>query len=264
MQLDGSRILVTGASGGLGAAIARRLAAEGASTVLTARRESVLRSLADEIGAEILVADLTDRHDQERVCEAALSCDGIVANAGIGEEPDLDGDVATVTAVTDRVIEVNLRAPIVLAQRYAIARMAAGQRGAIVLIGSLSGVSATPGTHMYNATKFGLRGFSLSFAQELSGSGVTCSLVAPGFIADAGMHHDSGMVLPSGVRKKRPVDVAQGVVIGLTKAPMEVFVAPPELRAGSKLSSIAPRLSAAVLRRAGVSDIVAGGEDDQR
>lgn len=262
MKLAGSRILVTGASGGLGAAIARRLAAEGASTVLTARRESVLRSLADETGAEILVADLTDRDDQERVCAVALTCDGIVANAGIGEEPDLDGDPAAATAVVDRVIEVNLRAPIVLAQRYATARIAAGQPGAIVLIGSLSGVSATPGTHMYNATKFGLRGFSLSFAQELAGSGVTCSLVAPGFIAEAGMHHDSGMVLPSGVRKKRPVDVAQGVVVALTKAPMEVFVAPPELRSASKLSSVAPRLSAAVLRRVGAAEIAAGGGND--
>lgn len=264
MQLAGSKILVTGASGGLGMAIARRLASEGATTVLTARRESVLRSLADEIGAEILVADLADRGDQERVCEAANACDGIVANAGIGEEPDLTGDPETVTAVTDRVIEVNLRAPIMLAQRYAMARRAAGQRGAIVLVGSLSGVSATPGTHMYNATKFGLRGFSLSFAQELAGTGITCSLVAPGFIAEAGMHHESGMELPPGVRKKKPVDVAEGVVVGLTKAPMEVFVAPPELRGASKLSSVAPQLSAAVLRRVGASDIVASGADDQR
>lgn len=264
MQLRGSRVLLTGASGGLGTAIARRLATEGAKVVLSARREAVLAPLAEEIGAEVLVADLADRGDQERVCVEALSCDGVVANAGLGMEPDLTDDPDEVTRVTDRVLEVNLRAPIVLAQRYAAARMAEGLPGALVLMGSLAGVSATPGTHMYNATKFGLRGFSLSFAQELRGTGVTCSLVAPGFIAEAGMHHDSGMQLPAVVRKKVPADVADGVVVALTKAPPEVFVAPPELRAGSLLSAVAPRMSAAFLRRAGAASMTGDGMSGQR
>lgn len=263
MQLRGSRILLTGASGGLGAAIARRLASEGADVVLSARRESVLASLAEEIGAQVLVADLADRGDQERVCDEAMSCDGIVANAGLGIEPDITGDPAEVIRTTDLVIEVNLRAPIVLAQRYAAARMERGEPGAIVLMGSLAGVSATPGTHMYNATKFGLRGFSLSFAQELRGTDVTCSVVAPGFIAEAGMHHDSGMQLPRAVRKKVPADVADAVVVALTKAPPEVFVAPPEMRAGSLLSAVAPRLSAAVLSRIGASEMTGGGMSGQ-
>ena len=261
MQLRGSRILVTGASGGLGVAIYRELAHEGAELVLTARRRELLDSLAAETGAEVLVADLADRADQERLCEAAIACDGVVANAGIGQEPDLRGDAGEATVITDRVIEVNLRAPIVLAQRFAAAKLADRRQGAIALVGSLSGMSATPGTHMYCATKFGLRGFALSFAQELEGTGVTCSLVAPGFIADAGMHHDSGMELPSAVRKKLPVDVGRGVVTALRKAPMEVFVAPVELRAASMLSTFAPAISAAVLRRAGAAEVVSNARD---
>ena len=161
MQINGSTILVTGASGGLGAAIARDLKARGASLVLSARNVELLDALAAELDAEVVVADLTDRGDVERVAARAASCDVLVANAGVGDDPlfdDLSEDAI------DFALDVNLRAPIVLSHAYAKARIAAGEPGQIVLVGSLAGLAASAGTRMYNATKFVLRGFARSFS----------------------------------------------------------------------------------------------------
>lgn len=251
MEIKGSTILVTGASGGLGTAIARDLKARGASLVLTARNEALLDALAAELDAEVLVADLTSRADVERVAARAASCEVLVANAGVGDDPpfdELDEDAI------DFALAVNLRAPIVLSNAYAKARIAAGEKGQIVLVGSLAGLAASPGTRMYNATKFGLRGFALSFSQELEGTGVGCSLVAPGFIRDAGMFHDGGIELPQGVRTKSPQDVAEGVATAITQNPTEVFVAPVELRLASTLATVAPGLSAAIQRKLDVAN----------
>lgn len=251
MEINGRTILVTGASGGLGMAIARDLASRGARLVVSARNVQLLDQLAAEIDAEVVVADLSQRDDVLRLAARAASCDVLVCNAGIGADPALDElDAATI----DFSIDVNLRSPIVLANAFAQAKIAAGQPGQIVLVGSLSGLAASPGTRMYNATKFGLRGFALSFRQELDGTGVGCTLVAPGFIRDAGMFADGGVELPPGVRTKSPADVAAGVAKAITKNPTEVFVAPTELRVASTLGTVAPGLSAAVQKRLGVSD----------
>jgi short-subunit dehydrogenase len=251
MQINGSTILVTGASGGLGAAIARDLKGRGASLVLSARNVAVLEALAAELDAEVLVADLADRDDVERLAARAATCDVLVANAGVGDDPTLDE--LTDDAI-DFAIDVNLRAPMVLANAFAKAHIAAGTPGHIVLVGSLSGLAASPGTRLYNATKFGLRGFSLSFSQELEGTGVGCSLVAPGFIRDAGMFHEGGIDLPAGVRTKAPQDVADGVARAITDGPAEVYVAPVELRLASTLATVAPAFSAAIQKKLGVAD----------
>jgi short-subunit dehydrogenase len=251
MQISGSTILLTGASGGLGGAIARDLAGRGAHLVLTARREALLSDLAAETGAEVLVADLADRDDVLRVAERARTCDVLVNNAGIGQDPALaDLEIADI----DRVLEVNLRAPIVLSHDFVQARHDAGLGGQIVNIGSLSGIAASPGTRMYNASKFGLRGFTLSFRQEVEPLGIGVTLVSPGFIRDAGMFADGGIDLPAGVRTKGPDDVAAGVARAIEKNPTEVFVAPTELRVASTFGGVAPAVSAFVQRRLGVSD----------
>ena len=253
MEINGSTILVTGASGGLGAAMCRELARLGAHLVVTARREALLADLASDTGAEVLVADLTDRDDVVRVADRAATCDVLVANAGVGNDPALDhlSDDSI-----DFSFDVNLRAPIVLSTRFARDHVQAGNPGQIVLVGSLSGLAASPGTRMYNATKFGLRGFALSFRQELEGTGVGCTHVAPGFIRDAGMFANGGIDLPPGVRTKSPGDVAAAVVKAITSNPMELYVSPPELRAVSTLATVAPALSAFVQRKLNVSDRV--------
>lgn len=251
MDINGASILVTGASGGLGSAMVTELAARGADLVVSARNVAVLDQLAAETGAEVVVADLAERADVERLAAKAATCDVLVANAGIDTDPPLEE--LTEDGI-DNALDVNLRSPIVLAHAFAKAKVAAGKPGQIVLVGSLAGMAANPGSRMYNATKFGLRGFALSFRQDLEGTGVGCSLVSPGFIRDAGLFADGGVELPPGVRTKTPADVAAGVVRAITHDPTEVFVSPPELRVASTLAGVAPGLSATIQRKLGVAD----------
>lgn len=256
MKITGSSVLLTGASGGLGQAIARGLAERGAKLTLTARNEGQLSALAEEVGGEVLVADLADRDDVIRVADAARSVDVLVANAGIGS----DATVAdTSMDDIDRLIDVNLRSPIVLATAFAQAHLESGRPGQIVLVGSLSGLAATPNTRMYNATKFGLRGYSLALRQDLAPHGIGVTLVAPGFIRDAGMFHDGTIELPKGVRTKTPVDVADGIVRAIEANPAEVYVSATELRLGAMFSTVAPELSARIQQRIGVDDITSAG-----
>jgi short-subunit dehydrogenase len=251
IELRGARVMVTGASGGLGAAICSELARRGAELVLTARRRELLVDLAARTGGEVVVADLADRLDVDRLTEEALGCDVLVLNAGVGN----DGPLEEVTADgADLVMDVNLRAPVQMSLAFVQHALAERRRAAVVTVGSLSGIVATPNTRMYNATKFGLRGFTLSLHQDLLGTPVHASLVAPGFIRDAGMFAENDIELPPGVRTKSPQDVADAVVRAIVTGDAEVFAAPPELRAVAKFSGLLPGLSASIQRRLGVSD----------
>ena len=245
-------MLLTGASGGLGEAIARDLAARGADLVVSARREAELEALAAGTGATVLVADLTDRDDLARVLAAARDVDILVANAGIGADVPIEELTAD---DVDRSIEVNLRAPILMATEFVNSRLAARLPGQVVFIGSLSGLAPTPMTRMYNATKFGLRGFALSLREDLTGTGVGASIVEPGFIRDAGMFASSGIELPSGVRTKSPQQVADGVARAIRDDVAEVFVAPLELRLAATFATVAPALSSRIQRRIGTAEM---------
>lgn len=256
MDIRGRKVLLTGASGGLGEAIAVGLAAAGAQLTVTGRRVAELESLRDRTGAEVLVADLTDRDDLERVVDAARRVDVLVANAGTGN--DIPIAEMTVDDV-DRSIDVNLRAPILMAAAFVNARVEQRRPGQAVFIGSLSGLAPTPDTRMYNATKFGLRGFALSLREDLLDTGVGVSIVEPGFIRDAGMFAASGTQLPAGVRTKSPEDVAAGVLRAITDDVAEVFVAPIELRLAATLATVAPALSSRIQQRVGTREIKASG-----
>ena len=245
-------MLLTGASGGLGEAIARDLAARGADLVVSARREAELEALAAGTGATVLVADLTDRDDLARVLDAVRDVDILVANAGIGADVPIEELTAD---DVDRSIEVNLRAPILMATEFVNSRLAARLPGQVVFIGSLSGLAPTPMTRMYNATKFGLRGFALSLRDDLTGTGVSASIVEPGFIRDAGMFASSGIELPSGVRTKSPQQVADGVARAIRDDVAEVFVAPLELRLAATFATVAPALSSRIQRRIGTAEM---------
>lgn len=252
MNLNGRRVLLTGASGGIGHAIARELARAGAELVLTGRRRKELDELSNEVGAEVLVADLTDRDDLATLADVARGVDVLVANAGVGADPALED---MTDADIDFALDVNLRAPIVLATAFARARIDERRPGQVVFIGSLSGLAATPNTRLYNATKFGLRGFALSLREELAGTGVGVSIVEPGFVSDAGMFAEGGIDLPPGVRTTTPTKVAEAVERSIRTDAGEVFVAPIELRIASTLAVAAPGISSWVQRRIGTADM---------
>jgi uncharacterized protein len=258
VRLSGARVLLTGATGGLGQAIARALRAAGAHLTLTGRQTDVLEPLASELSADSIAADLSAPADVRRVLDEAGRVDVLIANAalpGAGYALDYTEDEI------DQVLGVNLRAPIVMACGAARQMRERGS-GQIVLIGSLSGKSASEQSAMYNATKFGLRGFAHGLRQDLHGTGVGVSIVLPGFVSEAGMFAKSGATLQRGVRTVPPDAVARAVLQAITRDRMEISVAPVELRIGATLGSVLPGLSAAVQRRAGGSamaaDIAAG------
>jgi short-subunit dehydrogenase len=256
MDIRGRKVLLTGASGGLGEAIAIDLAGRGAQLVVTARRAEQLERLRERTGAEVLVADLTDREDLDRVVDAARSVDVLIANAGTGNDTPI---AQMTTDDVDRSIDVNLRAPVLMATAFVNEKVARRLPGQVVFIGSLSGLAPTPDTRMYNATKFGLRGFALSLREDLLGTGVGVSIVEPGFIRDAGMFAASGTQLPPGVRTKAPADVAEGVARAIAEDRAEVFVAPVELRLAATFATVAPVLSSRVQQRLGTREIKATG-----
>jgi uncharacterized protein len=248
MDIDGARIAITGAAGGLGAATARCLAQRGAHLVLSGRNESALNALAAEVGGAVVVADLRNRDDVERLASLVRSLDVLVLNAGVED----DAAIADVTAdEVDAVLDTNLRAPIQLAIPFVQHHLAASTPGSLVFMGSVAGVSTTPESRMYNATKFGLRGFALSLRQDLHDTPVQVTHVLPGFIRDAGMFEDSGTELPPAVRTRSPADVAAGVCRAIEHGPAEIFVAPPEMRLGATLAGGMPSVSASILRRLG-------------
>ena len=256
-------VLLTGATGGIGAAIARAVAPRAGELIVTGRRPDVLEPLAAELGARAIVCDLSRREEVARLGEEAGQVDVLIANAAARAGGLL---VEFTQEEIDQLLEVNLRAPIALARALAPGMVARG-RGHMVFISSLQGKSATPVSSIYCASKFGLRGFALALREDLRGHGVGVSVVLPGFIRDAGMFADSGATLPPGVGTRSPADVARAVISAVERDRAEVDVAPLPLRLGSAIASVAPALSAAVSRRLGseriAESIVAGQRGDR-
>ena len=185
-DLTGQTALVTGASGGIGGAIARALHAQGARVVLSGTREPALQDLASELGkgAVVAVCDLADGRavdglvaEAEGVAGAGL--DVLVANAGVTRDGLLmrmkDEDWSDVQ-------RVNLESYFRLC-RAAMRGMMKRRSGRIIGITSVVGVTGNPGQTNYAASKAGMIGFSKALAQEVASRGITVNCVAPGFIA---------------------------------------------------------------------------------
>jgi short-subunit dehydrogenase len=256
VNVAGTTVLLTGATGGLGHAIARRLAAAGAHVVLSGRRGDVLVKLASEIGGEVAPADLTDPQAVRELAAAHGDADILVSNAGLSAAGVID---SWTEDQIDRALDVNLRSAIMLARLLA-PHMVERHRGHLVFMSSLAGKTPTAGTSLYNATKFGLRGFAGALRAELHGSGVGVSAIFPGFIRDAGMFHEAGVKLPFGVGTKSPEQVASATLRAIERDKAEVVVAPVGLRVGSALGGLVPDIAAAVTRRTGGARIAAAHE----
>ena len=184
ISLEGKSALVTGASGGIGGAIARRLHALGATVGLHGTRAERLDSLAGELGdrAHVLAADLSDRDavvDLGKRAEDTLSGVHIlVNNAGLTRDGLF---VRMKDEDWDRVLEVNLTAAFRLT-RTLTQPMMKRRGGRVVNITSVVGVTGNPGQANYCASKAGMIGFTKSLAQEVASRGITANCVAPGFI----------------------------------------------------------------------------------
>jgi uncharacterized protein len=260
VNLGGRAALVTGASGGLGQAIARALARRGARLVVTARQTDVIEALAAETGGRAIACDLADRGSLERLVEEAGPVDVLVASAGNPGSGRLE---SFALEEIDRAIDVNLRAPMILA-RLLCEGMAERRSGHIVFISSLTGKAATPRISVYAATKFGLRGFAQGLRQDLQSRGVGVSTVLPGFIRDAGMFHEAGATLPGYVGTRTPADVADAVISAIERNRAEVEVAPLSVRLGALFASLAPDTAAALQRRLDGDKLAAEMELGQR
>lgn len=223
VRLDGRVALVTGASRGIGRAVARRLAASGARVgIHYAAHRGAAEALADEIGGVCFQADLAERDAPETLWGAALAhfgqVDVLVANAGIFEPAPLDGDGWL--DAWDRTQAVNLRAAAGLcraAVRHAAARRGAGEEGVVVRIVTVSSRAAfrgdDPDHWAYAASKGGLVALTKSIAR--AGGGVAAFGVAPGFtrtdMAAASIAEHGEAAIAAGValdRLTEPDDVA--------------------------------------------------------
>ena len=256
-------MLLTGATGGIGGAVARALAARGAKVVLTGRRAEPLTALVEEIGGRAVATDLSAPDAPARLVDDAGDVDVLVANAAL----PASGELTTFSEdEIDRALAVNLRAPIQLARLLA-PRMIERGAGHMVFVSSLSGRTAGPHSSLYSATKFGLRGFSLGLRQDLAEHGVGVSCVFPGFVRDAGMFADSGATLPPGVGTSSPDEVAAGIVRAIERNRGELDVAPLAMKAGARLGGLAPELTATVQGRLGsfkVARAIGAGQRDKR
>ena len=221
-RLDGKLALITGASGGIGAAIARALHAQGATVLLSGTREAALTALAEELGsrAHVHAADLKDPvaadtlvAAAEALGTAAVPYHILVNNAGFTRDmlamrmKDEDWNA---------VLDLDLTAPFRLA-RASLRGMLKRRAGRIISISSIVGSTGNPGQANYAAAKAGLAGMSKALAQEVASRGVTVNIVAPGFIAtpmtDA-LNDDQRARLVESIPLRRmgtPGDVAAGV-----------------------------------------------------
>ncbi|MDF1727192.1 MAG: 3-oxoacyl-[acyl-carrier-protein] reductase [Sulfitobacter sp.] len=186
-DLTGKRALITGASGGIGAEIARTLHAQGATVGLSGTRVEPLESLAAELGerAHVLPCNLSDREAVEGLPkEAATAMGGVdilVNNAGITRD---NLAMRMSSDEWDSVIDVNLGATFRLCKGVLRGMMKA-RWGRIVNISSIVGATGNPGQANYAASKAGMVGMSKSLAYEVASRGITVNAVAPGFIETA-------------------------------------------------------------------------------
>jgi short-subunit dehydrogenase len=268
MELEGRRVLLSGATGGLGRAIAAELADRGANLVLSSRREAELRELAGSLpgGArrhEIAVADLAEEGAAAKLVREAGDVDILVANAALPGTGRLE---SFSDEELRRALRVNLEAPIVMARELEPAFAKKGE-GHIVLIASLSGKVGSPRSSIYNATKFGLRGFAFGLREDLHAYGAGVSIVSPGFVREAGMFHDAEGKAPAGFGTTTPKKVARAVVKAVETDRLEITVAPRRQRLLSEIGYRHPRLASRIQRSGGadrIAERLAAGQSAKR
>lgn len=250
VQLAGKVAIVTGASHGIGHATARALAARGATVVVAGLNDDALSALADQIGGSWIGVDVRDPAHADDLVKHAIDRHGrvdvVVANAGIGHA----GDVVDMTAqrICD-LVDVNVRAPMLLA-RAALAPMHAQGEGALVLISSIAAGVLVPRESVYSATKAAVEAFAEPLREELRGSGISVSTVAPGVVATR-FFDDRGE--PYERRFPRPVapEVIAAAVVRSIETGRRHTVVPRWLGIAPRVRAVAPRVYRTLARRFG-------------
>jgi uncharacterized protein len=212
--------VITGASSGIGEAIARKLAAQGLRVVLVARRRDRLENVAEEIragggNASILTADLSREADRVRVCEETGAADVLVNNAGLGWYGYGD-EMSWKTAL--EMLQVNIEAVVQLSLSF-LSRMRQRNTGHIINIGSISGSIPSQGIALYGATKSFLDNFSTALHRELTGTRVHVSVVRAGPVktefGEAALLHENGLHVPTekmGVTAEKVAECTWGLI----------------------------------------------------
>ena len=184
-NLSGKTVLITGASGGIGRAIAYQLKLSGASLILSGTRKEALDKISSDLGGdvEVITANLDDRNSVLSMAKKAEEYSGkidvLINNAGI----TIDGLLMRMKDEDwDKVISVNLTASMRLT-RQLLRGMIKRRYGRIIFISSIVGYTGNAGQSNYAASKSGLIGLTKSIAAEVAGRGITCNLIAPGFIS---------------------------------------------------------------------------------
>jgi short-subunit dehydrogenase len=265
MQLSGKTVLLTGATGGLGRAIAAALAGRGAQLILSSRKRQELDELADSLkgsGHRTIVSDLAETGAAPALLAEAGEIDILVANAALPASGKLDDFTAE---QIDRALRVNLEAPVQMTRELIPAFTARGS-GHFVYISSISGKAATARASLYAATKFGIRGFALCLRDDLRPVGVSVSVVSPGAISGAGMFADSGASPPPLIGTGTPEQVGAAVVTAIERNRGEVTVAPLRQRLLAQFAANAPELASRLGGGAAAkaADEIAAGQTDKR
>jgi short-subunit dehydrogenase len=265
MDLDGSTALLTGATGGLGRAIAKALAGRGAKLILSSRKAEDLEQLAGSLpgaGHATIVCDLAEEGAALALLKQAGDIDVLVANAALPASGRLESFSQDEIS---RALRVNLESPVRMTRELLPGWQERGS-GHFVFISSMSGFAALPRASIYATTKFGLRGFALNLREDLRGSGIGVSVVSPGAIREAGMFADSGAAPPPGVGTGTPKQVANAVVRAIERDKSEIAVAPLHQRAFARFAMLAPEISGRIVGSAAAktADAVAAGQTDKR
>lgn len=266
MELNRKRVLLTGASGGLGTHLAHALADAGAFVTVSGRDRGRLEQLAEALpgnGHMVAVVDLGKPGGAEELVREVGDVDCLVANAALpatGRVTDLSGDEVA------KMLRVNLEAPIHLTQAFLPGMIERGE-GKVVLMGSLSGKAGSPRSSVYNATKFGLRGFAFGLRTDLVGTGVGVTVVAPGFVREVGMFAETGLRAPRVLGTTTPERVVDAVLEAIQRDRAEIVVAPASARAMAHIGLVSPGLAHRVQSgEAGqrTADEVASRQTDKR